>query len=172
MSQETDYSRIAFGRGGEILDVPKNEELLEKIRATPVLEPKELLELAKFYQWYPTNQPLAKHLTLVALMRVVQEPGVKKALLTAINPSGEITTAKIASAKADDPEDFWEVFIGQSIDDPREDQHWFIRRVPISGIELLIETPQHKGHRKDRYYVIGVSPSSASLESTKRTAQA
>ena len=163
MSHETEYSRIAFVRGGEILDVPENKELLAQIRATPVLEPKELLKLAKFYQGYATNRPLAHHLAQVARMKLVTEPDVERALRTAINLSGKIITAKTASARADDPEDFWELFFGQSIDDPGERQHWLIRQVPISGIDLLIETPQHKGHHKDRYYVIGVSPDANSL---------
>lgn len=170
MRHETEYSRITFGRGGEILDVPKNEELLAQIRATPVLEPKELLKLAKFYQGYATNRPLAEHIALVALMKLVTDPGVEKAMATAINPSGELTTAKIAGANADDledyddPEDVWGAAIGQPNDDDTvEGQRFVIRRVPISGIELLIETPQHKSHHKDRYYVIGVSPDPDSL---------
>ena len=170
MSHETDHSRIAFGRGGEILDVPENEELLEQIRTAPVLEARELLKLAKFYQGYATNRPLANHLALVALMKLVSDPGVEKAMTTAINPAGKIITAKITSANVadsedyDDVEDYWEAALGQSNDDDSgESQHWFIRRVPISGVELLIETPQHKGYHKDRYYVIGISPDSNSL---------
>ncbi len=151
----TDHQCIAFGPGGQILQVPENEELLEQIRETPIVSPEELSRLSTFFRAYPTNVPLANHLALVGLMALVQREPVQRSLTK--------TTDKVSQQSFFD---FWEDYFDNAIDEFTEpttsvkavDVKWVL----LSGIGLLIETPEILGGPRS-YYVIGVSPNPASL---------
>ena len=152
----TDHQqRIAFGPGGQILQVPENEQLLEQLRETPILSPVELSKLSTFFRAYPTNVPLANHLALVGLMALAQREPVEQSL------------TKTTDQGAQQPFfDFWEDFLDNASDEFTEpvssvkavDVKW----LPLSGIGLLIESPEILGGARS-YYVIGVSPNPASL---------
>ncbi len=161
MSQKTDHSRIAFGPGGQILEVPANEKLLEQIQTTPPLPPTDLLKLAAFYQGYPTNQPLAVHLALLALTVQVSDRRLQEALTKT-----DKSVAKGIAAVAASSSDFWEDFFDFGRDEHGEPFKPVtlleVRWVLFSGVGLLIETSNLKDGKR-MHFVIGVSPSPASF---------
>lgn len=160
---ERDSTRIALGPGGQILNVPKNEELLERIKATPLLSTQNLLELASFYQAYPTNEPLANHLALLAMRKLSRTPRILEAV-----------TDSVGGEAADQWEDFWrgrdhdpedqrgnKVVLGNKavLGDLAVRTEYAVRFVSFSGIGLLIESSS----LDDKLYIIGVSPDPHSL---------
>lgn len=151
----TDYQRIAFGPGGRILQVPENEELLERIRETPIVSPVGLSKLSTFFRAYTTNEPLANHLALVGLMALVQCEPDQRSLTK--------TTEQISQQSFFD---FWEDYFDNALDEFTEPASTVkavdVKWVLLSGIGLLIETPEISGG-PSLHYVIGVSPDPASL---------
>ena len=165
-------SKIVFGPGGRIRDDGReNEELLEQIKRTPALPPSDLLKLAEFYEAYPTNAPLANHLTLIALATLLDtreihenlQENFRQATLAAGKPTTHLPNV-VASL-----DDFFEDLVDQGYDEGPNDQQrpWAtveVKWIPVSGIGLLVETPGRKGKQhKKHYYVIGVSPDPDSL---------
>jgi hypothetical protein len=158
--RETDSDQILFGPGGEILDVSTpdsgNQKLIEQIRKAKSLLPVELIKLATFFRAYPTNASLGDHLLLSALEMMVTHPQLQEQL-QAIN--------NVTSGALDVLEDFFdcEGEMPGDLDNAAEDAfgcHLF-RWVLFSSAGLLIEAQFGKG--KTSFFVIGVSPSPASL---------
>ena len=173
-------SGIDLGPGGLIRDDKKNDELLEELKETPVLGPKALLKLAKFYKAYPTNTPLADHLAFVALINIVNPRDLARELGEDKNKNVDLTSVTLRAKQAqvvpdDEPRgaaesasDIWEDFWDSSSNERKEkysaamvDIQW----LPIAGIGLLIETPKVEDGQKKHHYVIGVSPDPDSLPS-------
>lgn len=148
--------RIAFGPGGRILEVPENEQLLAQIHAAPILQPADLFKLSSFYRPFPTNEPLANHLALMALLELVESESVQQAL----------TETDMVSLKA--ASDFSEDYRDGATDERNElteaIERLYVQWVLFSGIGLLIETPEPLGG-SGPHFVIGVSPDPASLPS-------
>ena len=156
--------KVTLGPGGEILEVPGNEELLAEIRETPVLPPADLLKLGAFYKGYSTNEPLGNHLELVALLDIVNDLAIQKDTLQVL-----MRTAAAAGrplAPPEDSSDFWEDFFDCNSDEAGErgGSCFFIRLIPLphTNLGMLIETPNRKDQKKS-YFVIGISPIPASL---------
>jgi hypothetical protein len=156
--------KVKLGPGGEILEVPENEELLEEIRETPVLPPADLLNLGVFYKGYSTNEPLGNHLELVALLNIVNDSAIQEDILQVL-----MRTAAAAGRPLAPPEnssDYWEDFFDCSSDEKTErgGSCFHIRFIPLpnTNLGLLIETPNRKDQKKS-YFVIGISPIPASL---------
>jgi hypothetical protein len=74
----TEGTGLKLGPGNEILpDDPQNQQFLERLQNIPPLTPPELLELAKWYEAYPTLAAEGSHFALVALA-TGQEPRVQQ----------------------------------------------------------------------------------------------
>lgn len=141
---------IELGSGGLIVD----KEVIARLRELPPLPPTDVLRLAAFYKGYQTNRPLADHLALVALMRIVGDPD--KELQANIN-NVLVNTAKSANrplAAQGSLEDVFDAFSDEGPDDHFD--FFLIKQLPIgdSDLNLLVETTE----RQERFYVIGVSP--------------
>jgi hypothetical protein len=144
-----EHGRIAFGPGGQILDVPENRELLEILERTPALPAEELIELGNFYRGYPTNVPLGDHIVLVGLATA---EGQRFPIKNTLSGYGEFLD-QLEDAAA-----------GGVDDEGREDSLFsriLIRRVPVAGIGLLVETlsgRRSSGTVLNFSFVIGVAP--------------
>jgi hypothetical protein len=151
--------RIILGPGGSIPDIPENRELLELIEKTPKLPPEQLLELAIFYQVYPTNAFLAEHLALVAVTEAACIAGglpdpIEDALC------GYDSTREENAEKRQQARTFL-VYEGDAYKGERHSKiavaraHYEIKCIPslVFGLGLLVETR----HGRDPH-VIGVCP--------------
>ncbi len=148
----TDYTQIAFGPGGLIL--PENQELLEQIRLTPPLSPENLLKLAVFYMAYLTNEDLGKHLALVALTKLVNDPDTKDVLRATISPT-------VVDSWADFFEDLWDGGRDESSEPPTA-----LIQLDVRWVEGLLIESGYEGYKRcfeGKYFAIGVGPNPASL---------
>lgn len=72
MSQKVS-PHIVLAPGGAIPVIDENQELLERIKDAPELDPLELFLLENFYHVYQTNTFLADHLTLIREAKMLRQ---------------------------------------------------------------------------------------------------
>ena len=162
--------RVTLGPGGEILEVPENEALLEKIRETPPLPSAVLLKLGAYYRGYRTNRPLGNHLTLIGLLQLVNDPEAQKNLEEVL-----VRTAAAAGISIGTPQDVWDTedYFDFKIDESNEGRPWLasVRSIHFANtnLEWLIETPHPRSdEKKMRNFVIGIAPTFENLQPSNR----
>ncbi len=162
--------RVTLGPGGEILEVPENEALLEEIRETPPLSSAVLLKLGAYYRGYRTNRPLGNHLTLIGLLKLVNDPEAQKNAEEVLE-----RTAAAAGISIGTPQDVWDLedYLDFASDDPNEGRPWLASIWSIhfanTNLEWLIESPHPRSdEKKRRHFVIGIAPTFDNLQPSNR----
>jgi len=168
---EPQRQQLVLGFGGLILDNRKeNQELLcelqEKIRP---LGPEELLMIAQLYKKYPTNLPTGNHLALLSQTSGFgpQSPGQKLFSEYAQldlwdnfedSNDGLANNPRHEATDPGEPPPFIFARLNEG-DDPKVIQ-LEVRRVPVQGIELLVETltVAKNDVKVSQHYIIGVAP--------------
>ncbi|HLZ60294.1 MAG TPA: hypothetical protein VKR06_25380 [Ktedonosporobacter sp.] len=139
---------IVLGPGNEIVSDPQNEQLLALLLQFPIWEPDQVLKLAQFYQAYPGNASLGKHVALVALATQAGPQVAQQALQDYIDweELGEVITSGSNYDAATEANESFRVFY---------------RRVPVNGIGLLVETFLSTDKEKvesSRHFILGIAP--------------
>ena len=79
-TQPPSFDKMQLGPGGEILNVPQNQAILQQIESAPTLTPQNLLKLATNYSKNEATRGLGNHLASEAMKMIVLDPKTKAAI--------------------------------------------------------------------------------------------
>jgi hypothetical protein len=164
------HQQLVLGFGGLILDNRKeNQDVLRDLQEKiPPLGPDELLVIAKLYKKYPTNMPVGNHFALLSQGKRFG-PQWDQELFTEyaqfnVWDNFEDSNDGLANNPRHEASDPGEVppFVFARLnegDDPKVIQ-LEVRRVPVQGVELLVETLTIAKNdvKVSQHYIIGVAP--------------